>query len=319
MAINLNGNLVLQKHKTIISKEKEAHLNSFIKDFICGGIAGSIGKTSTAPLERAKLLLQTQHSNSSLTIKYTGLIDCLKKLIENEGFFSLWRGNLISVIRYFPNQALNFSLRDFFKNIFPEYHSKQNIIKFFLINCLSGGLAGAITLMILHPIDTIRTRLAIDNKKNIDFNIRKFNGTYDCIRKLYLNENGIYSFYPGFLISILEIFLFRSLYFGGYDTIKGIFFTEKNTFFEKWASAQMNTLIAGIICYPLDTVKRRIIIQNGEIEKKYYNSRHCLKMIYKEEGIKGYYKGFSANIIRMIGGSLVLILYDELQKKAEFN
>ena len=42
------------------------------------------------------------------------------KLLKNEGFFSLWRGNYINVLRYFPSQALNFALKDTFKKIFPK-------------------------------------------------------------------------------------------------------------------------------------------------------------------------------------------------------
>ena len=302
----------INNKKNTIEKKKES---TFIIDFFLGGISGAIGKTLVAPLERAKLLLQTQHTNSSLSHKYTGLFDCLKKLLKNEGFFSLWRGNYINVIRYFPNQALNFALKDTFKNLFPKFDSKKNFYKFFFINCLSGGMAGAISLAILHPIDTVRTRLATDNKKIKEgFGIRKFNGTIDCIKKLYLYENGFRAFYPGLVISVVGMFQYRAIYFGVYDSLKEKFFTEKVNFFVKWAMAQIITLSAGCFGYPLDTIKRRMMIQSGEVEKKYKNSRHCFIVMYYEEGIKGYFRGFTANIFRMFGTSLVLVLYDKLKK-----
>jgi hypothetical protein len=38
---------------------------------------------------------------------------------------------------------------------------------------------------------------------------------------------------------------------------------------------------------------------------------HCFQTIAAEEGLfKGLYKGFVANIVRSIGGALVLVLYD---------
>jgi solute carrier family 25 (adenine nucleotide translocator) protein 4/5/6/31 len=309
--ITNNTNTENKKNKISNNKIK----STFLIDFFLGGLSGAIGKTSFAPLERAKLLLQTQHTNSSLSIKYTGLFDCLQKLIKNEGFFSLWRGNLINVIRYFPNQALNFALKDTFKNIFPKFDSNKNFYKFFFINCLSGGMAGAISLAILHPIDTIRTRLATDNKKIKEgLGIRKFDGTIDCIRKLYLYENGFKAFYPGLVISVVGMFQYRAIYFGAYDTYKERFMTKKNNFFVNWGVAQIITLSAGCFGYPLDTIKRRMMIQSGEIEKKYKNSRHCFKVMYHEEGIKGYFRGFSANIFRMFGTSLVLVLYDEFKR-----
>lgn len=293
---------------------KKNKQSNFVIDFFLAGVAGAIGKTSTAPLERTKLILQNQHTIANIDVKYTGMVDCITKLVRNEGVFALWRGNFINVLRYFPNQALNFALKDTLKNIFPKYNSEKNFYKFFFINCLSGGLAGSISLSILHPIDVVRTRLATDNKKGDG--IRKFNGTNDCFKKLFLNEGGVKGLYPGLVVSIVGIFQYRALYFGGYDSFKGRYMTAKNSFFEKWAAAQVITIIAGFLCYPLDTVKRRIIIQSGEVQKKYRNSFHCLSIMYGEEGFKGYFKGFSPNILRMFGSSLVLILYDEFQKLA---
>ena len=63
--------------------------STFLFDFLLAGISAAIGKTSTAPLERAKLLLQNQNSLDVIEKKYTGTFDCLKRLIKEEGFFSL--------------------------------------------------------------------------------------------------------------------------------------------------------------------------------------------------------------------------------------
>jgi solute carrier family 25 (adenine nucleotide translocator) protein 4/5/6/31 len=83
-------------------------------DFFAGGLAGIIAKTATAPIERVKLLLQTEHENTKLKTKYLGIADCFKRCIKEEGVLSLWRGNGVNVIRYFPTQALNFSTKDFY-------------------------------------------------------------------------------------------------------------------------------------------------------------------------------------------------------------
>lgn len=49
---------------------------------------------------------------------YKGIGDCFKRVIAEEGFGSLWRGNLANVLRYFPTQALNFAFKDQFKRMF---------------------------------------------------------------------------------------------------------------------------------------------------------------------------------------------------------
>lgn len=294
------------------SPNKHHRESFFLLDFCLAGIAATIGKTSTAPLERVKLLLQNQHTISAVEKKYSGMIDCFTKLTKNEGFFSLWRGNGINVMRYFPNQAFNFSFKDTFKKYFSNHDPKKDFKKFFLGNCLSGGLAGSISLLILHPIDLVRTRLATDNKMKCGN--RNFNGTLDCFRKVYSKEGGISGLYTGIMVSVIGIFLYRALYFGGYDTFKASKMGESSNFFFKWMVAQIITVSSGICLYPLDTIRRRIIVQSGETNKNYKNALDCIVKMFYQEGFKGYYKGFLTNAFRTCGSSIVLVLYDELQK-----
>jgi len=218
-------------------------------------------------------------------------------------------------MRYFPNQALNFAFKDTFKKYFANYDPDREFKKFFFGNCLSGGLAGSISLMILHPIDLVRTRLATDNQSTVGGK-RKFDGTLDCFKKLYLNEGGIKSLYTGVVVSVVGIFLYRALYFGGYDTVKAKMMNEETNFFVKWTAAQSITIMSGMCMYPLDTIRRRIIVQSGEATKPYKNSFDCIRKIYLQEGFTGYYKGFLTNAFRTCGSSIVLVLYDEFQKIA---
>jgi len=106
-------------------------------DFLAGGVAGAIDKTITAPLERIKLLIQTQDANprirSGEVPRYTGIINCFARVYKEQGFLSYWRGNFTNVIRYFPTQACNFAFKDALKNVFPRYDHKTEFGKFFLV------------------------------------------------------------------------------------------------------------------------------------------------------------------------------------------
>ena len=99
----------------------------FIVDFAMGGVAAAISKTLIAPIERVKLLLQTQHVNPALMAKgeFKGIGDCFQRVVKEEGFFSLWRGNLANVIRYFPTQAFNFAFKDKFSRFFKAGVDKK--------------------------------------------------------------------------------------------------------------------------------------------------------------------------------------------------
>lgn len=47
-------------------EKKKADAKSFMKDFLAGGISAAIAKTSMAPIERVKLLLQVQHVSKQI-------------------------------------------------------------------------------------------------------------------------------------------------------------------------------------------------------------------------------------------------------------
>ena len=53
--------------------------------------------------------------------------------------------------------------------------------------------------------------------------------------------------------------MYRGAYFGLFDTFKAILFGDprKSNVFGTWLLAQMVTLSAGFITYPLDTIRAR--------------------------------------------------------------
>jgi solute carrier family 25 (adenine nucleotide translocator) protein 4/5/6/31 len=78
--------------------------SSFVADFLAGGISAAVSKTIVAPIERVKMLLQVQEVVKDIPIeqRYSGIMDCFKRVSSEQGFWSLYRGNLANVVRYFP-------------------------------------------------------------------------------------------------------------------------------------------------------------------------------------------------------------------------
>jgi len=287
--------------------------SNFLLDFALGGVSAAISKTAVAPIERVKLLLQTQDASSQIKgdMKYKGIMDVFVRVPKEEGFGAFWRGNLANVIRYFPTQALNFAFKDTYKKIFCPYDSKTDFWKFFFGNLASGGAAGATSLMFVYPLDFARTRLAADVGKGKGD--RQFQGLNDCLSKIYKSD-GLGGLYRGFNISVLGIIVYRACYFGGYDTAKKAVFTKDTSVVVKFMVAQVVTGISGLVSYPLDTVRRRLMMQSGRADVMYTGTLDCFAKIAKNEGTKAFFKGALSNIIRGAGGSLVLVLYDEFQR-----
>jgi len=108
--------------------------------------------------------LQTQHNNPKLVERpYKGILDCFSRCVKEEGVISLWRGNWANVLRYFPTQAINFSIKDSLNRTFVSgVNHKQEPIKYFLASLLVGGIAGSVSLLFVYPLDFARTRLGAD-------------------------------------------------------------------------------------------------------------------------------------------------------------
>lgn len=72
------------------------------------------------------------------------------------------------------------------------------------------------------------------------------------------------------------------------------------------------TIGAGLASYPIDTVRRRMMMTSGEATK-YTSSMQAFKVIVAKEGTKSLFKGAGANILRAVAGAGVLSGYDQLQ------
>jgi len=284
---------------------------NFVENFMLAGVAAGVSKTAAAPIERIKLLVQNQDEmikQGRLDKPYNGVLDCLRRVLATEGVYPLWRGNLANVLRYFPTQALNFAFKDSIKAIFatPKDASAQ---RKFATNIASGGAAGTLSLLFVYSLDYARTRLANDNKSKTG--TRQFNGLIDVYVKT-LKSDGIQGLYRGFTISAVGIFIYRGMYFGLFDTLSPIIVGKDGnvgiSFLLGWAV----TVTAGLMSYPIDTIRRRMMMTSGG-GVKYKGSVDCAMQIMKTEGFMSMMKGAGANILRGVAGAGVLAGFEKFQ------
>ena len=294
----------------------EKKKKSFAMNFLAGGVSAAVSKTIVAPIERVKLLLQVQYANPNIPKEqqYNGIGDCFSRVVSEQGVGSLWRGNLANVIRYFPTQALNFACKDTYKKYLCPFNPKTEPVKFFMGNMASGGAAGATSLCVVYPLDFARTRLAAD--VGDAEGKREFNGLVDCLKKI-AQKDGVAGLYQGFGISVIGIIFYRASYFGLFDTGKAMLLGDKPNVLATFALGQIVTVSAGIISYPLDTVRRRLMMTSGSKEKLYNGTMDCFAKILQNEGAKAFFKGCLSNVIRGTGGALVLTFYDKIQDALE--
>jgi len=290
---------------------------NILVDFLAGGISGAVSKTITAPIERVKLIIQTQDANPKIVSgevpRYTGIGNCFVRVRSEQGIGAFWRGNATNCIRYFPTQAFNLAFKDSIKATFPKYSPKTEFWPFFGVNLLSGGLAGAGSLCFVYPLDYARTRLASD----VGSGKKAFNGLADCLSKTAKGPKGVMSLYNGFGISVAGIIPYRGVQFGLNDTGKGLNPWDKELTFvgiaSKWAVAQFSVIMSGFVTYPFDTVRRRLQMESEKKleDRMYKGAGHCFQKVMADEGTKALFKGAGANVLRGTGAAMVLVLYGE--------
>jgi solute carrier family 25 (adenine nucleotide translocator) protein 4/5/6/31 len=291
---------------------------SFMLDMVLGGVSGAIVKTAMAPVERVKLLLQTQDSNpkviSGEIAKYTGIMDCFTRVSAEQGSKAFWRGNLVNCIRYAPQQGSALAFNDQIKRMIPKYNPKTDYYKDFAGKLIAGGVAGGAANVVCYPFDFARTRLASDLGKGGG----QFTGIGDCIMKT-VKTGGITGLYRGSAITVAGAFVYRGGQLGLFAQIQ-----DMNPY---KADKGMLGIVAAFVCatvartittpfnYPFDTIRRRMMLDSDKPaeERMYKSAVDCFAKVSKNEGAAGMYKGLVPELFRGLGGPLVLTAYDRIK------
>lgn len=279
-----------------------------------GGFAGTIARTCTAPLDRIKLLFQVQgvmvNNNTigatsagtgTVSGPYRGIGQALLKIYREEGVLAYWKGNLTNVVRIFPYSAAQLMANDAYKRLADESLGGLNVYSRLACGACAGMTATAIT----HPLDTLRLRLALPNSG--------YTGVADAIYKI-ISQEGALALYRGLLPTLVGIAPYAALNFASYDMLK--VFVYKKLEFEESALTNLGVgsatgLFAATMCYPLDTVRRRMQMKGNN----YTGVIDALAKIGKSEGVTGYYRGWAANCLKVVPQNSIRFVSYELLKQ----
>ena len=245
------------------------------RDLLIGGISGIVSRTITAPLELWKIQQQNYFIPNST----------FRDVLQKEGMRYLWKGNYTNCIRIFPQYSINFAAFQFFNKKIETYIENQNAKNF-----VSGSLAGLVAMSVVYPLETIRSRLALQTNKS------HYSGLVDAFLKTSIREK-----YRGLGMSLLGFAPYNGLNFA-------FFYYYKNIFSNFIEAEDMVNLVAGGVSgmsavswtYPSDLVRRRLQLQGFDKSVPKYNGiRDCFRQIIRQEGIKGLYRGLGACYIKI--------------------
>ena len=247
-----------------------------LNSLIAGGASAVIAKTTTAPLERVRIIQQTGGRSASFAV--------IQSVYVNEGLLGFWKGNTPAVMRIFPTYALRLTLFDRLK-----FFSKTDS---FVTGLMSGCAAAFLTTAVTYPLDVIRTRMAAsDHKVN--------RSLIDVVKTLSQQR----AFYKGLTINLVENVPYVGITLGSYDYLKKQYPSVSPIMLGIGTGAA-----ATISCYPLDTVRRYMVV-NQDIK-----ALPAMRLLYSE-GWSRFYRGIGIAVVKAgptVG--IILTLNDYFRK-----
>jgi solute carrier family 25 phosphate transporter 23/24/25/41 len=313
-----------------------------VASFCAGGVAGAVSRTVVSPLERMKIIFQVQSAGPG-GAPYQGVIPTLSKMWREEGWRGFMRGNGTNCIRIVPYSAVQFSSYTIYKKLlFPDqdgttlgattaegvqssFSSKFNMDA--LRRLTAGGLAGITSVFATYPLDIVRTRLSIQTADIGTFANRNVKppGMWQVMCEIYRNEGGFRALYRGIIPTTMGVAPYVGLNFAVYELFRDVVTPvgqKDPSAGGKLLAGAISGAVAQTVTYPFDVLRRRFQVvampdpKLKEMQGNYTSVWSAIKSIIRAEGIKGMYKGLSANLLKVAPSMASSWLSYELVKDA---
>ncbi|XP_063111305.1 mitochondrial adenyl nucleotide antiporter SLC25A24 isoform X2 [Cavia porcellus] len=134
--------------------EDEKKSGQWWRQLLAGGIAGAVSRTSTAPLDRLKVMMQV-HGSKSMNI-FGGF----RQMVKEGGIRSLWRGNGTNVIKIAPETAVKFwAYEQLLKSHWLDNFAKDSANPGVMVLLGCGALSSTCGQLASYPLALVRTRM----------------------------------------------------------------------------------------------------------------------------------------------------------------
>jgi hypothetical protein len=264
-----------------MQKESSQHAGSktdLTSKLLSGAIAGIIGTSVIFPIDMVKTRLQSQNSANPV---YRNGFDCMKKLFRAEGLRGFYRGLPANLIGVTPEKAIKLAVNDFARESFALRIGASDGSRIPLMyEVLAGATAGLCQVIATNPMEITKIQLQMESMGSDA--AKKASSTWEVVRRL-----GITGLYRGTPATLLRDVPFSVIYFPTFANLK-------NGLGEDFRLVLLSGLIAGCVAAfsvtPMDVVKTRL--QNLKPgARQYKNLIDCYRTIYKEEGMRAFFRG----------------------------
>ncbi|KAI7903338.1 mitochondrial carrier domain-containing protein [Cokeromyces recurvatus] len=280
--------------EAFILEEKKPLIPKLAQDLIAGTVGGWAQVVVGHPADTIKVRLQTQPSPPI----YNGAMDCIRKLVKEEGVQGLYRGVTSPLAGIGFCNAIMFMANGWSRRILQNGDDKKTLSIFEI--GVAGSFAGTVMAFLNCPIELLKVKLQTQDPKGfINAQGRHepaYRGVLDCgIRTV--RAQGFMGIYRGMGVTLLRDTPSYFSYFVAYEGLKRLFQNMKKDGelgnFELLMAGGLSGFAAWIPAYPQDVIK-----SNYQNDIRYKSLGQVVKTLYRSAGPKAFVNGLGPTLVR---------------------
>lgn len=278
--------------------------NSVLCNAGAGAAAGVIAATFVCPLDVIKTRLQVHGLPQLANVNGKGgiIVTSLGQIFQREGLRGMYRGLSPTILALLPNWAVYFTIYEQLKSLLSDENQQISLGA----NMMAAACAGGATTIATNPLWVVKTRLQTQGMKMAT---NPYKGTLSALRKI-AHKEGIRGLYSG-LVPALAGISHVAIQFPMYEKIKSYIAKRDNCCVDNLPASDVavgsavSKVFASSLTYPHEVIRSRLQEQGHHSEKRYSGVVDCVRKVYHQDGIQGFYRGCATNLIRTTPAAVI--------------
>nr|XP_020472736.1 calcium-binding mitochondrial carrier protein SCaMC-1 [Monopterus albus] len=163
--------------------------------FMAGSLAGATAQTTIYPMEVMKTRLTLRKTG-----QYSGMFDCAKKILKNEGVKAFYKGYVPNILGIIPYAGIDLAIYESLKNIWLSKYAKDTANPGILVLLGCGTISSTCGQLASYPLALIRTRMqaqaSVEGSEQMPMS--------RMVKKI-LRKDGFFGFYRGILPNFMKV------------------------------------------------------------------------------------------------------------------
>nr|XP_011462580.1 PREDICTED: folate transporter 1, chloroplastic isoform X2 [Fragaria vesca subsp. vesca] len=283
-----------------------------------GAVAGFATVAAMHPLDVVRTRFQVNDGRVSNLPTYKNTANAIFTIARSEGLRGLYAGFSPAVI----GSTVSWGLYFFFYGRAKQRYSKNGDEKLSPgLHLASAAEAGALVSLCTNPIWLVKTRMQLQTPLH---QTRPYSGFYDALRTI-IREEGFAALYKGLGPSLFLV-SHGAIQFTAYEELRKIIVdlkSKKSTSnsgssdtvlnsFDYAALGASSKVAAILLSYPFQVIRSRLQQRpSSEGIPRYMDSWHVIRETARFEGVRGFYRGITPNLLKNVpASSITFIVYE---------